>query len=620
MKRKFLFILLLVMLLMPHNTVAFFKGKAEVGQTAPDFILKDIDGNTHRLSDYRGKIVMIYFAMWCGVCRANSYVIEKEFYEKYHDKGIEVFALDYLKNKKEDLKPIIKDLDIKFKTLIDDGSMKNSYNGTMAMTIVIDREGIIRYKDFYNKEKVEDVVKILLGLKKEPEKKEDTIKIPEGGITIFDSEKIKRRFRHSIYYGQSGTKATGYFLQAVKLDLNNDGYDDVVYNNTFDKGSKGAVYVHYGSKKGPSKYPDIIIHGEQNGDSFGYSINGGDINGDGFIDLIVGAVQAGSKGTGKVYVFNGSKNGITKIPSLILKGLRKGEWFGFSTAICDMNSDGYKDLIIGARLNDIAAKEAGAIYVFYGRQAGYSGEPDMIITGEEALDYFGVSLACLDVNKDGLDDIIVGAPGHNGRGVDRGRVYVFYGRKNLPDTSLKKTKVISSKEADTKITGETNMGNFGARIAAIGDINGDSLKDFAASAYDAAGNSPGNVYVFLGGRQIPTDAKASDAGWVIKGETDDAMFGCPIAGIGDIDGDGIDDFVIGSNAYKKGAVYIYRGSKGGKFDMPAMIIYGWETDWKFGNTVAPAGDINGDGKMDFLIGEPWNSEKGEKVGAIYLYY
>lgn len=557
---------------------------------------------------------MIYFAMWCGVCRANCFEIQKELYDKYHDKGLEVFALDYLQNKKEELAPIIKDLGIKYKTLMDDGSMKKKYNGTMAMTVIIDQKGIIRYKDFYNRERVEDVIKILLGLKKEPEKKEVTVKIPEGGINILDSERIKRRFRHSVYYGQPKSKGTGYFLPSVRLDLNNDGYDDVVYANAFDK-SRGAIFVHYGSKVGPSKKPDLIIHGEQNGDSFGYSINGGDINGDGFTDLIVGAIQGLSKKAGAVYVFYGSKKGIPKIPSVVLKGQSKGKWFGFSTALCDINGDGYKDLIVGARLNDMADKEAGAVYVFYGSREGYLQKPDVIITGEESLDYLGVSLACADINKDGIDDIIAGAPGYNGEGVDRGAIYIFYGRK---DSSDNKTTMISAKKADVKIEGERSMENFG-KIIVVGDINGDGLRDFMSGAYNMIENSSGYVYVFFGGREMSQKMKAGDADRIIEGRSKDTMFGLSITAV-DIDGDGIDDLMVGSNAYKKGAVYLYYGNKNGKFDSPSLVIHGWKMDWKFGWAIAPAGDINRDGRMDFLIGEPWNSENGDKTGALHIYY
>ena len=635
MKRKLVILFLLTAFLINEEVIASSKHRAEVGQTAPDFILKDIDGNTHRLSDYRGKVVMIYFAMWCGVCRANSFEIEKELYEKYHDKGLEVFAADYLNNKKEDLKPIIKDLGLRFKTLMDDGSMTKSYNGTMAMTIVIDRKGIIRYRDFYNTEKVEDVIKILLGLKKEPEKKEVAVKIPEGGISILDSERIKRRFRHSVYYGQLQSKGTGCFLPVVKLDLNNDGYDDVVYATTFDKSSKGAVFIYYGSRDGPSREPDIIIHGEQEGDSFGYSINGGDINGDGLTDLIVGAVQGISKQPGAVYIFFGSEKGISRSPSIILRGQRKGEWFGFSTAIGDINGDGYKDIAVGARLNNMAAKEAGAVYIFYGGYKGYPSEPDIIITGEKPLDYFGVSLACIDIDKDGLDDIVVAATGYNGEGVDRGAAYIFHGRKNFPSEILAKEAEttarggeglnvisgeteISAKEADIKIVGEKSMYVFGKVVTKLGDINSDGLDDFGIGAYDWAGETPGYVYIFLGGKQIPSNAKASDAAWVIRGGRSDTMFGCSLAGTGDIDGDGIDDFMVGSNAYKRGAVYLYLGTNDGKFISPSIVI-NVGNNWKFGKAVAPAGDVNGDGRMDFLVGEPWNSEKGERSGAVYLF-
>ncbi|MFA5354718.1 MAG: FG-GAP-like repeat-containing protein [Thermodesulfovibrionales bacterium] len=467
------------------NTEGNVTSGTEVGQVAPDFVLNDLEGKQQRLSDYKGKVVMIYFAMWCGICRSNCHEIQEVFYKKYHQKGVEVFALDYLQNKDKELAPIVKDLDLRYKTLMDDGSMTKNYNGTMALTLLIDRQGVIRYKDFYKKDRVEGVVKELLGMKKVYPKEKAGTKVPKSGIVRLD-KKAKRAFREMVFYGQGKGTGAGYFIQSGRLDLNHDGYDDIAFGNPFASDGRGEVMIHYGGKGGPSPQPELILRGEEPGDFFGYSLSSSDLTGDRISDLMVGAVQWRNKKAGAVYLFQGSKEGLSNKPFALLKGQSEGEWFGVHTAAGDLNGDGQKEIIVAAQLNSRKAKEAGAVYIFSRAADGYGKEPASLITGEDTLDTFGSSLEVMDIDGDGMDDLLAGAPGSNGDGVDRGAVYCFYGRKDL-------SGLTSAKAADARIEGERSMDNLGGNVTAVGDLNGDGKADIAMGTCNVNEEEKGQV-------------------------------------------------------------------------------------------------------------------------------
>ena len=128
------------------------------GEQAHDFTLRDANDVSHTLGAYRGDVVVLYFAMWCTTCRTNVLELQREIYLPLKDQGVRVFAVDYLGNKREAVRSIVKDIGLAYPVLLDDRTLTDRYGEKMSITLVIDRSGVIRYRDFYNVERVKTSV------------------------------------------------------------------------------------------------------------------------------------------------------------------------------------------------------------------------------------------------------------------------------------------------------------------------------------------------------------------------------------------------------------------------------------------------------------------------------
>ncbi|HEC76242.1 MAG TPA: hypothetical protein ENI33_03140, partial [Thermoplasmatales archaeon] len=170
--------------------------------------------------------------------------------------------------------------------------------------------------------------------------------------------------------------------------------------------------------------------GENAFDYFGYSVSiAGDVNGDGYNDVIIGAYGNDDAGSyaGKAYVYYDSFSGLSSTPDWTATGENAFDYFDYSISTAgDVNGDGYDDIIIGAYGNDDAGSDTGKVYVYYGSSSGLSSTPDWTDTGENADDLFGSSVSTAgDVNGDGYDDIIVGASLNNEAGAEAGKAYMY---------------------------------------------------------------------------------------------------------------------------------------------------------------------------------------------------
>lgn len=349
------------------------------------------------------------------------------------------------------------------------------------------------------------------------------------------------------------------------VDVNGDGTEDrVVGAPTAGGHSKtGAIVVYHGTGSGFSSFYSTFIKGDSEGDSFGYSFaNVGDVDGDGKADFAVGAISADSL-SGAVYIYKGGSNGQTLIKKLSGEGPR--DKFGFSIASADLNNDGKIDIVISAlfNTNDPALFQQGAVYVYFGPDFNtkvalyassinkglgwmtavgdvnndnvpdllisavgkvlvyYGGSsfnpkinsPDLTITGSASG--FGKTIAVIgDVNKDGFNDIAIGAPNatiNNHR--DTGSVYIVKG-----GTGTRTINVDSSpSDLIVRIDGTNLFDRFGSSIASV-DADGDNLIDLAIGAPLADVDSylmAGKVYLFKG-KDIGTTATLSNA-TVFKG-------------------------------------------------------------------------------------------------------
>jgi hypothetical protein len=234
---------------------------------------------------------------------------------------------------------------------------------------------------------------------------------------------------------------------------------------------------------------DLTLTGAAPVDFLGYSVSGaGDVNGDGYGDVIVGAYanDAGGANAGVAHVYYGGP-GADAVADLTLTGAAAGDQLGISVSDAgDVNGDGHGDVIVGAYLNDAGGVSAGRAYVYHGGP-GAGAVADLTLTGAAAGDFFGYSVSGAgDVNGDGYGDVIVGAYQNNAGGSTAGRAYVYYGGPGADAV------------ADLTLTGAAALDQFGNSVSGAGDVNGDGHGDVIVGAYlnDAGGVNAGRAYVY----------------------------------------------------------------------------------------------------------------------------
>lgn len=380
----------------------------------------------------------------------------------------------------------------------------------------------------------------------------------------------------------TGQNIFDYFAASVSGagDVNGDGYSDVIVGAPGYNGSAGKTYIYFGGSA-MNNTADVTISGITSGDNFGNSVaEAGDVNGDGYSDVIVSAYYFNNL-TGRSYIYFGGAI-MNNISDVILTGESPGDEFGVS-AVCagDVNGDGYSDIITGA---DGKNSGTGRAYVFFGGNPMNS-TADLIINGGSFYDGFAHSVSGAgDINGDGYSDFIIGASGCDSGGVNSGRAYIYYGGaavNNIPDFIF---------------TGSTNN-YLGGNVSNGGDVNGDGYSDFLISS-TGENNYTGTVYIILGGTTITNYI-------ILNGANSGDFFGSSISGCGDINGDGNSDVLAGSPYYNSntGKVYLYMKSVSVS-SKPDLTFTGAGGNTNFGSSASPAGDLNGDGYPDFIAGSP----------------
>ncbi|MGA9115824.1 MAG: FG-GAP-like repeat-containing protein, partial [Bacteroidota bacterium] len=410
------------------------------------------------------------------------------------------------------------------------------------------------------------------------------------------------------------------------------------------------------------------LGGEAAGDGFGFSVAGaGDFNGDGYADVIVGAPYAdvgAATDAGKAYVYFGGPLFASR-EHVTLEGSYQFDRFGRAVAGAgDVNGDGYDDVIVGAPYYDASpGGNEGAARLFLGSSSPGT-TYHRAVTGEATSAHLGWSVAGAgDVNGDGYDDVILGAPDF---GLYRGRAYIHRGGSSLP----------SPWTAHATFEGAADYRYFGQSVAGARNVNGDDYEDVVVGAYNYAyvysgapsmvGASPfatftspagatefgwsvagggnlemdtfddiivgapwsapsGLTYIYRGGNPMSTTP------WVtLAGEGSGSLFGYSVDFAGDVSGDCNDDVIVGAYLAaspnppmtEAGRAYVFFGRHEMR-TMPDIVMTGEAAGDHYGYSVAGVGDVNGDGLNDILVGARDNDKGGgaklADAGAAYLH-
>ncbi|MFM7003569.1 MAG: beta strand repeat-containing protein, partial [Limnohabitans sp.] len=422
------------------------------------------------------------------------------------------------------------------------------------------------------------------------------------------------------YYTYSVNKGWLGFSVAGVGDMNKDGLADLLIGMPQDAASTnpGGAFLVYGKANSTTgslaEYqkdisalattPDALSI-TSTFDTAGFSVSSaGDVNGDGWIDMIISAhfqTVSGLVGnTGKTYVVYGSAalsalqtislgNVGGTVPGFMISGWQAGEESGTSVSSAgDFNGDGKADLLVSAYFNDTAGSQAGATYVILGKTGNTAVDlaniknniGGFVILGENGQDMSGVSVSSGgDINGDGLGDILIGAViGGSGNAFrESGKTYVIFGRSTANATI--DLGQIAAGNGGFAILSTTAVEQSGHSVSCAGDVNGDGLADIILGAPFSpvdGGASAGRSFLVYG-KSTTTNVNLSDVlnnigGFAIIGQGAQDLSGYSVGAAGDVNGDGLADLIVGAPGYdaahgsvQTGRSYMIFGSKSGPF-------------------------------------------------------
>ncbi len=444
----------------------------------------------------------------------------------------------------------------------------------------------------------------------------------EGAVFVYPGTRTGLRTTPSLTWeGDQAESAFGYSLAGAG-DTDNDGYPEVMVGaRYYDDGqtNEGAVFIYYNSEDGVGEVADSILHGGQDWARMGSSLGAaGDLNGDGYGDVYIGLpgyYASGWSPSSAVFVYYGSNTGLRGTPDVRLVSQRDDLVLGDNGAAAgDVNRDGYADLLLGGAGYDNGQTNEGAAFVYLGGKLGLNVTPVVTMEVNQTEAHFGQAVAGIgDVNRDGNDDILVGAPNYNSSTGNPGAAFIYYGAAR--SLSISPTAILS---------GSHPVDQFGSSIANAGDVNGDGYADLVVGAryYDGADDDSGRAWIYSGSAAGVSATPAQSLGCDLPA----CFLGSSVAGAGDVNGDGYSDVIVGAPGYDNdtfqtaGAAFVYYGSALGVGAMPAVTLTLTQAGALFGESVVGIGDLNGDGYDDVAVGATEYDATYSSQGAVFIYY
>ncbi|RJF98509.1 Ig-like domain-containing protein [Noviherbaspirillum saxi] len=449
-------------------------------------------------------------------------------------------------------------------------------------------------------------------------------------------------------------------------DINGDGFEDLLvgaHKADANGVDSGAIYVVFGKASGFASSIDLSsldgstgfrLAGATTGDQSGFSVSSaGDVNGDGFADLVMGARFPDVNGvdSGASYVLFGKASGFASSIDLSsldgsngfrLAGAAGYDQSGFSVSGAgDVNGDGFADLLVGAFA---AGSFAGAGYLVFGKASGFAsnfnlsdltGSNGFRVAGAAAGDIAGVSVSGAgDVNGDGFDDLLVGASGVAG---STGSSYLVFGKSSGFASNIN----VASLDGSTgfRVDGVAAGNEAGHSVSAAGDVNGDGFADLLIGAHrvNANGTASGASYVVFGKAAFDPSINLASLdgsdGFRLDGAAAYDLSGVSVSAAGDVNGDGFEDLLVGAygapNGGYTGASYVVFGKASGFASSVSLSNLDGNNGFRLdgaaagdiaGHSVSAAGDVNGDGFADLLVGAESADPNGSDSGASYVIF